>query len=774
VSLVFLTAGALKGDAKRLVLLKVDGLPGWLVERMLSEHDPSTRKSSLPWMERVFVDRGVRLRNFYSRGVSVSVPSWSILDTGHPMVIRGNVEYDRYTLRAFDYLNFVPFYFRSAFSKAADMPGVELLDDLGIALLSDRFEPEQRHQSFQLYQRGIRWATLQRAARRPFPLTSPGELLDEWQAGFELSRSLQDEIERDLITALSDERILYLDLFTGDFDHLAHLDNSEEAQRAMVKKIDNLVGRVWSAIERSPLAPDTVFVVVSDHGVNTHPQTYSQGYNLVDLLTSPEGGAHHVVTNRHPLSEYKVRGLYPFVHRVFTGSEATPYGSASPKDYPTALLDLDGNERAAIYLRNGDLNTIHLLLLQLERGELRPAMRAAAAEACRRAIERYAARSRPRIDRLQPELAALREKIAEGNSRVRAAGEGQDKRRMKARLNSWSADERAYRDAIAAIERLLTASLEPGAAASKVAPKRLLGEPNTIHQLQNYAVSIAPGGLQLGPDATLDEDRSFQRLDYLRLLTGITVRNVVQDGVGNRPVDFIAMRVPPHAVSAALPVEDAAETAVWLTGADDRQLLILARGEPVQLKVLPLTWLREESDGRIVMKISDWRAGLPLQLFEDERFAVPASDRKQWLTQWHSEREWLRASHESRYSNAVIGLFEHFRRAGAAPPGHEFHWARRDLVEADLLVFARNHWNFNVRGFNPGGNHGGFLRASSHAVLMMAGGGRTGVNQGVIIDQPYDSLSFAPTLLGLIGRCSSGLPGPYIQEVGGIQCPPAQ
>ena len=47
-----------------------------------------------------------------------------------------------------------------------------------------------------------------------------------------------------------------------------------------------MVGRVWTAIEKSPLADQTLLVLVSDHGMNTSPKTYSQGYNLVELLRS--------------------------------------------------------------------------------------------------------------------------------------------------------------------------------------------------------------------------------------------------------------------------------------------------------------------------------------------------------------------------------------------------------------------------------------------------------------------------------------------------------
>jgi hypothetical protein len=157
-------------------------------------------------------------------------------------------------------------------------------------------------------------------------------------------------------------------------------------------------------------------------------------------------------------------------------------------------------------------------------------------------------------------------------------------------------------------------------------------------------------------------------------------------------------------------------------------------------------------------------------LFEDEQSAVPPGSRGEWLSEWHSEREWLRASHRGRYSNAVIGLFEQFRRSAAGNRGTGFHWVRRELAEADLLVLAHDHWNFNARGFNPGGNHGGFLRSSTHAALMMAGGEASGVNRGVTVDEPYDSLSFVPTVLALMGRCEPDLPGPLIREVGEMPC----
>ena len=87
------------------------------------------------------------------------------------------------------------------------------------------------------------------------------------------------------------------------------------------------------------------------------------------------------------------------------------------------------------------------------------------------------------------------------------------------------------------------------------------------------------------------------------------------------------------------------------------------------------------------------------------------------------------------------------------------------LRRTDLLVLANDHWNFNVRGFNPGGSHGSFLRDSTHSVLLMAGGRDTGIPVGLRVETPYDSLSFLPTILSLMGRAEPDLPGPVIREL---------
>jgi len=169
-----------------------------------------------------------------------------------------------------------------------------------------------------------------------------------------------------------------------------------------------------------------------------------------------------------------------------------------------------------------------------------------------------------------------------------------------------------------------------------------------------------------------------------------------------------------------------------------------------------------------------------LRIFEDPNLSIPSTNRAEWLSSWHTETEWLEALHRTTYSNGLIGLHEQMARhplealSADAPKLSDDERLRRrlkrrerDLCEPEMLLVANNHWNFDVRGFNPGGNHGSFFRISTHSVFMIAGGKNTGLAQGAKIEEPYDSLSFVPTLLALTGNLRDDrTPVPSLWEKG--------
>ncbi len=771
--------GFLNGQAKRLVVVKVDGLPADRIEQLLAQTDPETGRGMLPWIHHIFLERGAWVQNFYVRGISLSAPSWSMLDTGRHLTIRGNAEFDRYIPRVYDYLNFFPFYVGYARLKREDMPGVEVLDQFGIPLLLDEFAPEARHESMQLFQRGVRWTTLKDSVKSQ--VTRPvRELLNEWETGLEMAPGIDRQEEADLIAALNDPSVRYLDYYLGDYDHAAHLTNDEASQLAIIKHLDARLGRIWNAIQASPLADRTVLVLVSDHGMNSSSDIYSQGYSLVKLLNSAAGGAHHVVTVRHPMTEYKLRGLDPWVSWVVTPSPEATY-LRNQNDYSTALLDPDGNERASVQLRNSDLNAIHILLLQLNGGDLNAPQRAAAAKAILKIVDANRARWTSMLAQLDEELAALRKAIDRQKEIVAT-----DPRkwplpppqslRHKVSLATWQTDERGYREYAATVQRLLDLKeslLEPShIRIESLIPKGAMGEPNSLEQLQHYVTGLSPGGIVLDSSGSLDLERSFQRVNNFTMLANAHVRNVVQRDVGASPIDFVAVRVPRESLGAL-----AAADAVFISSDARHQALVLPqmREGTLWLRYMPVRELEAEPGGALQFTRAEFSDGFPLHLFEDPNLSVPG-DRASWLGEWHTEREWLDAIHRTRYSNAVIGLVEMFQRwqPEATPVpfqiADESDWPvlrrfaerRRELTESDLLILASDHWNFNVRGFNPGGNHGSFLRISTHSVLMAAGGG---IPAGLIVERPYDSLSLVPTLLSLIGEGKQDYPGQVIEEL---------
>ena len=106
VLLLVVAAAASAQGVKRLVVVKIDGLPFESVDRYVNKRDPKTGKSMLPWFEEIFYKNGARVENFYTRGISLSGPAWGMLDSGQHMQVKGNVEFDRFTQETYDYLRF--------------------------------------------------------------------------------------------------------------------------------------------------------------------------------------------------------------------------------------------------------------------------------------------------------------------------------------------------------------------------------------------------------------------------------------------------------------------------------------------------------------------------------------------------------------------------------------------------------------------------------------------------------------------------------------------
>jgi hypothetical protein len=272
------------------------------------------------------------------------------------------------------------------------------------------------------------------------------------------------------------------------------------------------------------------------------------------------------------------------------------------------------------------------------------------------------------VAEMEEELKALLQVIQrQSASEQNKPNKSVDARRLHSILERWRQDQKLYSEYVRAMTRLL--GWKPGSPPPGI-PEQVMGDPNTVEQLRNYVVG--PG----------------RRINYLQALTSIRTRNAPQANVGPRPIDFVAVRDG---------------DAVLVDGDEDHQLHIESRtGEDGSLLIR-------------VVPLKGWGAGYPLALFEDPELSVPG-DRVEWLCSWHSDREWLEATHRTRYSNLVVGLqeqFRHWRPSDLPAPfrvADESNWPallrlverRRAIVENDLLVLASDHWKFQCAQFQPG------------------------------------------------------------------------
>jgi len=805
------------GSVRRLIILRFDGLSPELIRRYVAERNPQTGKSYLPWIRRVFYEEGIVFENFYTRGQSLSGPSWAMLATGRPQPLLSNVEWDRATGRMEDYLNNVLIQYELLRGRRLHARAVEVLDERGAPLLEDLYEQDEKRIGLELIRRGTSWTALARTLRARFPHRSAEEMLARWLGGPDSHEAFDMANEEHLLANMKDPRFRYLSAFYTLFDHFVHTNNDGGMIRELLQQVDRTVGRLYTAIREGPYAEETVLILISDHGITTHPDVYSQGFNLVNYFARADWGGHHVLTKRANLHDFQFRSVN-FLAQGFVNPSRESLYLKGQAHYPTLFIDYDGNERAMLHFRNSDLNLLHLVLREMKRH--RPEREARALRAFFfDVIERNRARWERECREVREELWALDtwlRRLRETASALPSEHElRKDLQVQMKNLAEYRAEYEAYLRMLANLLALRPESFDPHAARIEdLIRPRTFGARNSVYQLQNYVVGLADGTIHVRADGRVDEAATFRRLDYFRLLKGHRVLNNVQPQVAPYPVDFLALRIPYEEIRPALqgtPL-DTGYDVVWLYGGEDHQALIVARPLPTDseqwlLRYVPIARLRQSADGTIAFEWRDFRPGLPLALWEDDGLRV-AGDRRAWLEAFHSEREWIEAAHGTRYAIAIVGLYELLgkpvrtflsegyleklraaeRIAFANRPTEEaapeaalllrFFERRRRNMEPDLLLHANMYWNFNIRDFNPGGNHGSFYRTAAQATWMMWGGRQTGLKRGYVVTRPYESLSFVPTVLELIGATRDGrlseaarakgfhpLPGEIVWEV---------
>lgn len=810
----------------RLVMIKVDGLPPPVVERWISQTNPRTGRSVLPWIEKLFFSNGIRVENFYTTGASVSSPSWFVLDTGQPPMIHGNIEFDRNTGQVNDFLNILSFHYQAARSQAVYPPTVETLDALGIPLLSDAFAFERRETGIQLFRRGSSFLEFLKIGLGPIqtPNTPVTERIGDLMFGVDYPRAFKLTTQATFLNALKNPEIRYADFYNPSFDKHIHDDIDPQSILGQLQELDTMLGQTYAALVESGSLDRTILVVVSDHGTTFDSQgRYSQGINLVNYLRRSEFGGHHVLTKFGTLSAYSLAGsiLSPKVPpAAVSKSKESPYLGEKPAQV-TCAVDHDGNQQALIHFRHPDLNRLQILRSQAQRqppsSPLWPQLEKQTREILTRArpdwaiqagqinqelaaLRQVAQHTRLELEQIKPQVKAIKKR--KGNSPTFASEA--DRFHSRSRLHTLNPDldvlQRHKELTVVKFQieglikdyQMVAGALDLLAGATSLAelvklpearlfPPRMLGDHLEYQDLVNY-----PIGFQLTGKNDADLTPGFQTINYLEALCGVQVKNSVRSDIGTHPVEFATCRMPAGQVAAALvraghlPSEKARTLSqAWLLyGGADQQLLEVALnseapGGGAAYALFPVRKINCSSSNRsqIEIEFGDWKAGLPLKLFEDPALMMQPEARATWLSAFHSGREWLTAVHLTEEGLGVLNLPQvlndtYRQRLDAQIQATtdplqkkwlEFQLRRREAVDPDLFLHSNKHWNFDSRDFNAGSNHGGFFRESMQSTLWLFGGEATPLRQGpVVVQSPYQGLDLVPTLFSALGYSHAG------------------
>jgi hypothetical protein len=700
----------------RVVVLKFDGLPPSLVDRYVNTIDSRTGRSIIPWIKKLFYEGGVRFANFYARGMSLSMPSWAMLDSGQHGVIKGNWEVDRHTGEPEDYLNMFDLHVEAMRERRAYPRSVEALDAARIPLLSDAFRFEERRSGIQLLRRGTMFEDFLDVGLQPVRGKLKERVADllsgtDWEVAYDTAT------REDMVRAIRDPKFRYVDYYNVYVDHLLHNDNDEQQLIRALRQADLAIGEAYEAIVASGAADRTVLAVVSDHGI-TYDESgrFSHGLNLIPYFTSREFGALNVLSRRGPLPEFTFQGsiFKPFPPMSVVTAAREPYFHDARPEQATCTIDNDGNERVQVHFRSPDLNRLQMLRHALTLRDVDENQREAIAHAALQILERNRESWRREAREIRDELSALAALRARYDAEIRELARINEKHRELAkkrlslpsgpplapfesssalntadRLKDQAQRERELRAAVWRYEQLakgyeryrdsleLRASIRTSEALATARDEALFGDRDLGANLSLADLRAYPVGMRavaLDDTGRLDDARSFVTVDYLRAFGALRVANTVYDEFASRPIDFSVVRLSlPEtlraAVSAGLlqaPDADEVTAALLVYKSETDQLVLFEKARPgcePSIALAPAAVTQQPGPtGAVTIARIGWREGLPFGLFEDPGLAPGSEDRAAWLSAFHPEREWLDAVHRTKLGLGVVGLSEVFSR----------------------------------------------------------------------------------------------------------------
>jgi hypothetical protein len=783
--LLFLPAVAQTDESPKLVMIKIDGLSWFVLEAALDPSGPATdrlphpemfrdahqylqsvlgKRVLLPNFRTYFFLEGVRAETIYSGTLPVSTPSWAMIDTGQPSVVKTNSYFNRFSGRLINYLDQVR-ESSDLLKGAGKTTSLWQLDLLGVPILADAFPQGRIWAAIQPYYRGRPHDQLSnlgkhlvtggQPGRNPFALLHRHlkgtvhdldypEKNDEAVARL-TARKIVEELE-------GRERYDFINTAFYTMDHQIHLDADYRNILTWLIHVDDWVGGIMAAIQKSGRTRDTLVAVVSDHGLDFDPININYSLPINRWLRDPRFGAHNTIAtvvenSAHALST-PIRGID--FNRLYE-SPQSPYGKRVPggeKGYVTAFTANNGNPRFDAFLRNSDVNRLHLLLLEIRRVRRDTEK----LERIYPVFREHLSLARPWLadDLAKAEAASLIFEAQAQQLEIDASTSSLDSAR---RLKEEAED---FRRVIDGLSRLLSIPEDADGwlrwaksrfKVSDYIPKRYLGPPNELRQLKSYVC----GWKEEEAVRWIERPAAFKTIDYPESITSF--RAASPNAYGNpHPFAFFSARLPVDEVK--LETDRPLRQVIWLKFSQKRGEALIAESEQGDLLYQPTAPMQFNRLGYSVTPDPD---SDPLE------YAGLAG-------RWLSPRQWGEGTESSEMTVVPVILTDLFRdnheqfldsphleerlSAGTVPQ-EEYLSALRFRFEqktCDFRVWTNRGWNVNSNAHTPGGSHGAFHSMDTRTVFAVWGGSSFPLKRGTLVEGTFFTYDIVPTLLKALGK----------------------
>jgi len=248
---------------------------------------------------------------------------------------------------------------------------------------------------------------------------------------------------------------------------------------------------------------------------------------------------------------------------------------------------------------------------------------------------------------------------------------------------------------------------------------------NRLADLTHYALRPTQPAVNLLESLAAFHPPGWDRPAPARFASQSEAAGAQAGGRGPKPVDLILVKLD--------------ERRVFLYRDEDRQAILHRDGDRPDERYLyePVRALVESDGG--ALRYEPAAPGLdPLGYLQDAAFLKTAGGAG-WLASAHTAREWLLATSQTRYPDAVVAMSKFF---AWQDPVRDL----ADVRDPDLLVTASDGWSFRSDD-GEGTDHGYPLERAMRITCAIAG---PNIPHGILLE-PHRIIDVLPTILRMVG-----------------------